>query len=387
MKIAVAGCGYVGLSLSTLLSQKYEVVAYDIDESKIDKINRRESPINDEYIVNYLKEKPLNLRGTTDYKDAFKDADYVIICTPTDFNEEKDCYDTSSVEDCVRKSMEVCNSNIVIKSTVPVGFTDSLIEKYNKKNIMFSPEFLREGKALYDNLYPSRIVVGDKGSSGKIFADLLKSCAEKEDVPILLIDNKEAEAVKLFANNYLALRVGFFNELDSFAENNGLNSKDIIDAVCLDIRIGNLYNNPSFGFGGYCLPKDTKQLLASVKLPPKALIENTVISNELRKDHVTKRILSYKPNLIGIYRITMKKETDNYRESAVLDIMDRLKENGKEIIIYEPTYKEKIFRGYPVIEDFDEFVSKSDIIVANRMDNALKDVKKLVYTRDIYNNY
>ena len=385
MKIAVAGTGYVGLSLSVLLSQKYEVVAYDIDKNKIDKINRRESPINDEYIIKYLRSRPLNLRGTIDYRDAFKDADYIIICTPTDFIEIKGYYDTSSIEDCIRKSMEVGNSNIVIKSTIPVGYTDLLKDKFNKSNIMFSPEFLREGKALYDNLYPSRIVVGDKSSRGSNFAEILRSCAENKDVPILLMNNKEAESVKLFSNTFLALKVSYINELDSYAENNGMNSKDIIEAVCMDPRIGNTYNNPSFGYGGYCLPKDTKQLESTVVLPPKALISNTVTSNEERKDHITRRILSYKPDMIGIYRITMKKETDNYRESAVLDIMKRLKKHGKEIIVYEPTCKDDNYSGYPIIKDFDEFVEKSDLIVANRVDKKLVNVKKLIYTRDIFN--
>ena len=301
MKIAVAGTGYVGLSLSVLLSQKYEVVAYDIDKDKIDKINRRESPINDEYIIKYLRSRPLNLRGTIDYRDAFKDADYVIICTPTDFIEEKGYYDTSSVEDCIKKSIEVGNSNIVIKSTIPVGYTDLLKDKFNKNNIMFSPEFLREGKALYDNLHPSRIVVGDTSSRGRIFAEILRSCAENKDVPVLLMNNKEAECVKLFSNTYLALRVSYFNELDSYAENNGMNTKDIIEAVCMDPRIGKEYNNPSFGYGGYCLPKDTKQLNSTIILPPKALISNIVVSNEERKDLIARRILSFKPNMIGIY--------------------------------------------------------------------------------------
>ena len=386
MKIAIAGCGYVGLSLATLLSQKYEVVVYDINNGKIEMINNRVSPINDDYIKWYLGKTELNIRGTINYKEALNESDYVIICTPTDFNDKKGCYDTSSVEDIIRKVCELkLDSDVIIKSTVPVGYTEEMRDKYNKFNIYFSPEFLREGKALYDNLYPSRIIVGDKGEHGAKFAKILKSCALKKDCPIKLMNSKEAESVKLFSNSYLALRVSYFNELDSYAENNGLNCADIIEAVCMDPRIGNTYNNPSFGFGGYCLPKDTKQLLASVKLPPKALIENTVRSNEERKDHRARRILTYKPNMVGIYRITMKKETDNYRESATLDIIERLKKENISIIIYEPTCKEDRFANCPVINDFGNFVDKSDIIVANRLDDKINSVKKLVYSRDIYN--
>ena len=328
----------------------------------------------------------LNIRATTDYKVAFKDSEYGIVCTPTDFNEEVNCYDTSSVEDVISKVRDMnVGCDIIIKSTIPLGYTEKMREIYNYNNIYFSPEFLREGKALYDNLYPSRIVVGDKGEHGVRIAELLKSCSLKEDIPIKLMESKEAESVKLFSNNYLALRVSYFNELDSFAENNGLNSKDIIEAVCLDPRIGNYYNNPSFGFGGYCLPKDTKQLLSSFKYPPKALIENTVKSNEERKDHITRRIISFKPNMVGIYRINMKKESDNYRESAVLDIIEGLKKENVEVVIYEPSYDKDTFKDIRVIKDFDLFLEETDLIVANRIDEKLKKTNKLIYSRDIFN--
>ena len=387
MKIAVAGTGYVGLSLATLLSQNNEVWALDIIPEKVEKINKRISPIQDEYIEKFFKEKSLNLKATLDYKEAFKDAKYVIISTPTNYDEEKNFFDTSSVEDIIEKVKSINDKNItmVVKSTIPVGYIEKVKEKYQIDNIFFSPEFLREGKALYDNLYPSRIIVGEKSQRAKTFANLLVESAEKENIDVLYMNNTEAEAVKLFANTYLALRVAYFNELDTYAEKKGLDASEIIQGVCLDPRIGTHYNNPSFGYGGYCLPKDTKQLLANYKDVPQNLIEAIVKSNATRKQFIADDILKTNPKVIGIYRLTMKSGSDNFRSSAIQDIINILKEYKKEILIYEPTLNEEEFNGCKVTNDLDSFKENSDIIMANRVAEELKDVKKKVYTRDIFN--
>ena len=387
MKITVAGTGYVGLSLATLLSQKNEVVALDIIPEKVEMINNRISPIRDEYIEKYFKEKNLNLKATLEYEEALKDAEYVIISTPTNYDEEKNYFDTSSVEDIIEKVKKVCDSNkttMVVKSTIPVGFIKNVKEKYNIDNIFFSPEFLREGKALYDNLYPSRIIVGEKSKRAEIFAKLLLDSAEKKDVNVLYMDSTEAEAVKLFANTYLALRVAYFNELDTYAEIKGLNAKDIIDGVCLDPRIGNHYNNPSFGYGGYCLPKDTKQLLANYKDVPQNLIQAIVTANSTRKDFITEEVLSKKPEVVGIYRLTMKSGSDNFRSSAIQDIIKNLRANNIRVIIYEPTLNSEQFDGFEVINDIEKFKQLSSVILANRQEKLLNDVEEKVYTRDLY---
>ena len=386
MKIAVAGTGYVGLSLATLLSQKNEVIALDIVPEKVEKINNRISPIKDEYIEKYFKEKQINLKATLDYKEAFKGAEFVIISTPTNYDEEKNFFDTSSVEDIIQKVISINDNNItmVVKSTIPVGFIENVKRKYNINNIFFSPEFLREGKALYDNLYPSRIIVGDKNEKAKEFAKLLVDAAEKKDVETLFMNSTEAEAVKLFSNTYLALRVAYFNELDTYAITKGLNSKDIINGVCLDPRIGNHYNNPSFGYGGYCLPKDTKQLLANYKDVPQNLIEAIVNSNKTRKDFITEEILKRKPEVVGIYRLTMKSGSDNFRSSAIQDIIKNLRANNIKVIIYEPTLNQKEFNGFEIVNDVNQFKKCSSIILANRQENVLDDVKEKVYTRDLF---
>ncbi len=387
MKIAVAGTGYVGLSLATLLSQNNEVWALDIIPEKVEKINKRISPIQDEYIEKFFKEKSLNLKATLDYKEAFKDAKYVIISTPTNYDEEKNFFDTSSVEDIIEKVKSINDKNItmVVKSTIPVGYIEKVKEKYQIDNIFFSPEFLREGKALYDNLYPSRIIVGEKSQRAKTFANLLVESAEKENIDVLYMNNTEAEAVKLFANTYLALRVAYFNELDTYAEKKGLDASEIIQGVCLDPRIGTHYNNPSFGYGGYCLPKDTKQLLANYKDVPQNLIEAIVKSNATRKQFIADDVLKSNPKVIGIYRLTMKSGSDNFRSSAIQDIINILKEHKKEILIYEPTLNKEEFNGCKVTNDLDSFKENSDIIMANRVTEELKDVKQKVYTRDIFN--
>ena len=385
MKIAVAGTGYVGLSLATLLSQKHEVVALDVIPEKVEKINNRISPIQDEYIEKYFKEKNLNLKATLDYKEAFTGAKFIIISTPTNYDSEQNYFDTSSVEDIIKKviSMNI-DTTMVVKSTIPVGFIESIKKKYNIDNIMFSPEFLREGKALYDNLYPSRIIEKEKSKRAEEFANLLKESCLKEDVVIKYMNSTEAEAVKLFANTYLALRVAYFNELDTYAELKGLNTKDIIDGVCLDPRIGNHYNNPSFGFGGYCLPKDTKQLKANYKDVPENIISAIVESNRTRKDHIANMIIKRNPKVVGIYRLTMKSGSDNFRASAIQGVMKRIKGKGIEVIVYEPTLKEDNFFNSKVVNDLNEFKKLSDVIIVNRIDDNIKDVENKIYTRDIF---
>ena len=385
MKIAVAGTGYVGLSLATLLSQNNEVVALDIVKEKVDMINNRISPIKDDYIEKFFKEKDLNLRATLDYKDAFNGADYVIISTPTNYDDEKNFFDTSSVEDVIQKvkSMNI-DTTMVVKSTIPVGFVDGVKKKYNIDNIFFSPEFLREGKALEDNLYPSRIIVGEKSKRAEIFANLLKDAAYKENIVIKYMNSTEAEAVKLFANTYLALRVSYFNELDTYAELKGLNTKDIIDGVCLDPRIGNFYNNPSFGYGGYCLPKDTKQLKANYKDVPQDLIDAIVKSNDTRKDHIAEMIVKKGAKVVGVYRLTMKTNSDNFRASAIQGVIERLKDKGLDVIIYEPTISMPRFNDCDVVNDFEQFNDKSDIVVVNRNDEKVKKLTKEIYTRDLF---
>ena len=385
MKIAVAGTGYFGLSLATLLSQNNEVTALDVIPEKVEKINNRISPIKDKEIEEFFKIKELNLRATLDYKEAFEGAKFIIISTPTNYDDEKNHFDTSSVEDIIQKviSMNV-NTTMVVKSTIPVGFIKTMKQKYNIDNIMFSPEFLREGKALYDNLYPSRIIVGEKSERAQEFANLLKNASLKDNVEVKFMDSTEAEAFKLFANTYLALRVAYFNELDTYAEIKGLNTKDIIEGVCLDPRIGSHYNNPSFGYGGYCLPKDTKQLLANYDNVPQNLIRAIVRSNRTRKKHITEMIMRKNPETVGVYRLTMKSGSDNFRASAIQEIIDRLKLEGVDVIIYEPTLKAEQFNDCKVINNFEEFSKKSDVILANRLEEELKVVKDKVYTRDLY---
>ena len=386
MKIAVAGTGYVGLSLATLLSVDNEVYALDITQKKVDMINDRISPIQDEYIEKYFKEKQLNLTATLDYKEAFNNAKFVIISTPTNYNDETHQFDTSTVEDIIRKVISLNDPGItmVIKSTIPVGFVEKIKKKYNIDNIMFSPEFLREGHALYDNLYPSRIIIGEKSNRAKEFAQLLKSSCLKPDVEIKYVGSTEAEAIKLFANTYLALRVSYFNELDTYAEIKGINTKEIIDGVCSDPRIGNHYNNPSFGYGGYCLPKDTKQLLANYKNVPENLIEAIVDSNNTRKKHITNMILKKNPNTVGVYRLTMKSGSDNFRASAIFDVIKELRYAGINIVIYEPMLSEDNYDDIKVIKDLNEFKSISDVILANRSNSELHGVEEKVYTRDLY---
>ena len=385
MKIAVAGTGYVGLSLATLLSQKNEVVALDIVAEKVKMINDRISPINDKEIEEFFKEKKLNLRATLDYKDAFEGAKFIIISTPTNYDEEKNFFDTSSVEDIIKKVKDLdLDTTMVVKSTVPVGFIKEIKEKYQIDNIMFSPEFLREGHALYDNLYPSRIIVGEKSKRAEEFANLLKESCSKKDVIIKYMDSTEAEAVKLFANTYLALRVAYFNELDTYAEMNNLNTKDIIEGVCLDPRIGDHYNNPSFGYGGYCLPKDTKQLLANFKEIPQNMIKAIVESNTTRKKHVADMILKKNPKVVGIYRLIMKSNSDNFRASAIQSVIQYLNDSGVKIVVFEPTIKTDKFEKFDVIHDLDEFKKMSDVIVVNRIDDNINDVKDIVYTRDVF---
>lgn len=385
MKIAVAGIGYVGLSLATLLSKHHEVVALDINPKKVEMVNNKISPIKDKEIEEYFIKEDLNLKATLDYKEAFLGAEFIIISTPTNYDEEKNNFDTSSVEDIIKKviSMEL-NTTMVIKSTVPVGFTKTIKEKYKMNNIMFSPEFLREGKALYDNLYPSRIIIGEKSKKAEQFAKILKDACLKEDAQIKYMNSTEAEAVKLFSNTYLALRVAFFNELDTYAEKKGLNAKDIIDGVCLDKRIGNYYNNPSFGYGGYCLPKDTKQLRANFKDVPENLISAIVQSNETRKSYIANEVITKKPKIVGIYRLAMKSNSDNFRSSAINDVMKKIQEKNIKVVLYEPTINEQNFNNIEIVKNLDTFKSLSDIIIANRLNNEIKDVEYKIYTRDLF---
>jgi len=391
MKIAIAGTGYVGLSLATLLSQNNEVVALDIIPDKVRMINEFISPIQDEYIEKFFEEakegkRQLNLRATLDYKDAFEGADFVVISTPTNYDEKQNFFDTSSVEDAIEKVISMGDPNItmVIKSTIPVGYVESVRKKYGISNIFFSPEFLREGRALYDNLYPSRIIVGDTTPEAKDFAGLLLNASQKPDAPVLFMNSTEAEAVKLFANTYLALRVAYFNELDTYAITKGLDTKAIIDGVSLDPRIGSHYNNPSFGYGGYCLPKDTKQLLANYKDVPQNLIEAIVKSNDTRKKFISDDILRSNPSVVGIYRLTMKSDSDNFRASAIQDVIKNLLAEGKDVIIYEPALNDSEFAGCPVNNDIDAFKETASIIVANRITPDLENVRDKVYTRDLF---
>ena len=385
MKIAVAGTGYVGLSIACLLAQRNEVIALDVIKEKVDMINAGKSPIRDKEIEDFLANKKLDLKATLDYKEAFEGAKFIIISTPTNYNDETKYFDTSSVEDVIEKVISMnLDTTMVIKSTIPVGYVESIKIKYGITNIMFPPEFLREGKALYDNLYPSRIIVGEKSERAIEFANLLKDGAIKENIETKYMDSTEAEAVKLFANTYIALRVSYFNELDTYAEIKGLNTKDIIEGVCLDPRIGTHYNNPSFGYGGYCLPKDTKQLLANFDNVPQNLIRAIVRSNETRKKHIADMVMEKSPKVVGIYRLTMKVASDNFRFSAIQGVITRLKEKDVEIIIYEPTLKDREFNGCKVIKEFKKFAENADVIIANRYEDQLFEVKEKLYTRDLY---
>lgn len=385
MNIVVVGAGYVGLSNAVLLAQHNHVVACDIMEEKVKLINDRKSPIVDKELEDYLANTELDLTATTNAAGAYNDADYIIIATSTNYDENRNYFDTGSVESVIRAVKESgAKATMVVKSTIPLGFIKDMKAKYEIDNIIFSPEFLREGRALYDNLYPSRIVVGEKSERARIFAELLKQGAKKEDIPVLFTDSTEAEAIKLFANTYLAMRVAYFNELDTYASAKGLDAKQIIDGISLDPRIGTHYNNPSFGYGGYCLPKDTKQLKADYEGVPNSLIGAIVESNSVRMDYIADEILKKKPKTVGVYRLTMKTGSDNFRQSAIFGVIDRLKKNGTDVIVYEPVVTDDQYQGMVVENDFEKFAFKADVIIANRMDERLKDVADKVYTRDIF---
>jgi len=386
MKIAIAGTGYVGLSNAVLLAQNNEVVALDIIPEKVELINKRISPIEDKEIIEFFQTKELNLKATTDKKQAYEGAEYVVVATPTDYDPVTNYFNTKSIESVIKDVISINpKATIVIRSTIPIGYTERIKKEFNYPNIFFVPEFLREGKALFDSLYPSRIIVGEKSTRAGIFANLLREGAFKETIPLLFTNNTEAEAVKLFANTYLAMRVSFFNELDIYAQSKGLNTKDIIEGVCLDPRIGEHYNNPSFGYGGYCLPKDTKQLVANYMLEniPQRLMEAIVDSNTTRKEFIAKRVLEKEPKVVGVYRLIMKAGSDNFRSSAIFDVMEMLKPFVK-LVVYEPMAKGDEVEGVEFVSNFEEFSEKADIILANRIDEKLKKVKDKVYTRDIY---